>query len=176
MEKNDWQDQKNNNGSDFMKVVQDAINSGDYQQLNEQVRKTVSASVQEVYNMGGKLQNGIMEGMRQAGNGLQEGLKEGMNSAQREWRESANTGWKKTEVAYRTNYGKDHTPAYQAGAWKRMQQGKQLPAIYAPNPPGKIREPALTNSTSPTGFAPSAELVSRQIGTNTADTERFSIN
>ena len=45
MEKNDWQDQKNNNGSDFMKVVQDAINSGDYQQLNEQVRKTVSASV-----------------------------------------------------------------------------------------------------------------------------------
>ena len=88
MEKNDWQDQKNNNGSDFMKVVQDAINSGDYQQLNEQVRKTVSASVQEVYNMGGKLQNGIMEGMRQAGNGLQEGLKEGMNSAQREWRES----------------------------------------------------------------------------------------
>ena len=83
MEKNDWQDQKNNNGSDFMKVVQDAINSGDYQQLNEQVRKTVSASVQEVYNMGGKLQNGIMEGMRQAGNGLQEGLKEGMNSAQR---------------------------------------------------------------------------------------------
>ena len=75
MEKNDWQDQKNNNGSDFMKVVQDAINSGDYQQLNEQVRKTVSASVQEVYNMGGKLQNGIMEGMRQAGNGLQEGLK-----------------------------------------------------------------------------------------------------
>ena len=36
MEKNDWQDQKNNNGSDFMKVVQDAINSGDYQQLNEQ--------------------------------------------------------------------------------------------------------------------------------------------
>ena len=47
MEKNDWQDQKNNNGSDFMKVVQDAINSGDYQQLNEQVRKTVSASVQE---------------------------------------------------------------------------------------------------------------------------------
>ena len=107
MEKNDWQDQKNNNGSDFMKVVQDAINSGDYQQLNEQVRKTVSASVQEVCNMGGKLQNGIMEGMRQAGNGLQEGLKEGMNSAQREWRESANTGWKKTEVTYRTNYGKD---------------------------------------------------------------------
>ena len=51
--------------------------------------------------MGGKLQNGIMEGMRQAGNGLQEGLKEGMNSAQREWRESANTGWKKTEVTYR---------------------------------------------------------------------------
>ena len=49
MEKNDWQDQKTNNGSDFMKVVQDAINSGDYQQLNEQVRKTVSASVQEVY-------------------------------------------------------------------------------------------------------------------------------
>lgn len=138
MEKNDWQDQKNNNGSDFMKVVQDAINSGDYQQLNEQVRKTVSASVQEVYNMGGTLQNGIMEGMRQAGNGLQEGLKEGMNSAQREWRESANTGWKKTEVTYRTNYGKDHTPAYQAGAWKRTQQGKQLPAIYAPNPPGKI--------------------------------------
>ena len=86
---------KTNNGSDFMKVVQDAINSGDYQQLNEQVRKTVSASVQEVCNMGGKLQNGIMEGMRQAGNGLQEGLKEGMNSAQREWRESANTGWKK---------------------------------------------------------------------------------
>ena len=61
MEKNDWQDQKNNNGSDFMKVVQDAINSGDYQQLNEQVRKTVSASVQEVYNMGGKLQNGIID-------------------------------------------------------------------------------------------------------------------
>lgn len=60
--KNDWQDQKNNNGSDFMKVVQDAINSGDYQQLNEQVRKTVSASVQEVYNMGGKLQMVLWRG------------------------------------------------------------------------------------------------------------------
>ena len=142
MEKNDWQDQKNNNGSDFMKVVQDAINSGDYQQLNEQVRKTVSASVQEVCSIGGKLQNGLKEGMRQAGNGLQEGLKEGMNTAQREWKEawkeSGNTRWKKTEVTYRTNYGKDHAPAYQAGAWKQTQQGKQLPAIYAPNPPGKI--------------------------------------
>ena len=106
MEKNDWQDQKNNKESDFMKVVQDAINSGDYQQLNEQVRKTVSASVQEVYNMGGKLQNGFKEGMRQAGNGLQEGFKEGMQTAQREWkeawRESGSTGWRKTEVTYRT--------------------------------------------------------------------------
>ena len=158
MEKNDWQDQKNNNGSDFMKVVQDAINSGDYQQLNEQVRKTVSASVQEVYNMGGKLQNGIMEGMRQAGNGLQEGLKEGMNSAQREWRESANTGWKKTEVTYRTNYGKDHTPAYQAGAWKRTQQGKQLPAIYAPNPPGKITGVPSIIATATVGGITAASL------------------
>ena len=142
MEKNDWQDQKNNNGSDFMKVVQDAINSGDYQQLNEQVRKTVSASVQEVYNMGGKLQNGFKEGMRQAGNGLQEGFKEGMQTAQREWkeawRESGSTGWRKTEVTYRTNYGKNQAPAYQSGAWKQAQQGKQLPAIYSPNPPGRI--------------------------------------
>ena len=142
MEKNDWQDQKNNNGSDFMKVVQDAINSGDYQQLNEQVRKTVSASVQEVYNMGGKLQNGFKDGMRQAGNGLQEGFKEGMQTAQREWkeawRESGSTGWRKTEVTYRTNYGKNQAPAYQSGAWKQAQQGKQLPAIYSPNPPGRI--------------------------------------
>ena len=125
-----------------MKVVQDAINSGDYQQLNEQVRKTVSASVQEVCNMGGKLQNGLKEGMRQMGNGVQEGFKEGMNTAQREWkeawRESGNTGWRKTEVTYRTNYGKDHTPAYQTGAWKQTKQGKQLPSMYSPNPPGKI--------------------------------------
>ena len=125
-----------------MKVVQDAINSGDYQQLNEQVRKTVSASVQEVYNMGGKLQNGFKEGMRQAGNGLQEGFKEGMQTAQREWkeawRESGSTGWRKTEVTYRTNYGKNQAPAYQSGAWKQAQQGKQLPAIYSPNPPGRI--------------------------------------
>lgn len=145
MERNDWQDQKNNSSSDFMKVVQDAINSGDYRQLNDQVRKTVSASVQEVCNMGGKLQNGFREGMRQAGNGLQEGFKEGMSTAQREWkenrRESGSSGWRKTEVKYRTDYRKDQTPAYQAGAWKQAQQTKpekQLPGIYAPNPPGKI--------------------------------------
>ena len=138
MEKNDWQDQKNNNGSDFMKVVQDAINSGDYQQLNEQVRKTVSASVQEVYNMVENCKMVLWRECDRQETGLQEGLKEAMNSAQREWRASGNTGWKKTEVTYRTNYGKDHTPAYQAGAWKQTQREKQLPAIYAPNPPGKI--------------------------------------
>ncbi len=39
-----------------------------------------------------------------------------------------------------------------------------------------VREPALTNSTRPVGFAPKAEQVRRQIGTNTAETERFSMN
>ena len=39
-----------------------------------------------------------------------------------------------------------------------------------------VREPALTSSTSPIGLAPNAEQVRRQIGTNTAVTERFSIN
>lgn len=138
---NDWQSQKQNN-SDFMKVVQDAINSGDYRQLNEQVKKTVSASVQEVYSMGGKIQNGLTEGMRQVGSGLQDGFKEGMSTAQKEWKEawkeSGNSGWKKTEVNYRTDYTREKTPAYQAGNWKRELEKKQLPALYAANPSGKI--------------------------------------
>lgn len=105
-----------------MKVVRDAINSGDYQQLNEQVQKTVPLIFGRIIQYSGKLQNGIME------------MRRSETDCRKVWRRA----WTVTagvesqqmqaeQVTYRTNYSKDHTPAYQAGAWKRTQQGKQLP-------------------------------------------------
>lgn len=46
MENNDWQKK----GNDFWKVVQDAVNSGNYQQLNQQVRNTIDDTVEGICN------------------------------------------------------------------------------------------------------------------------------
>lgn len=46
METNDWQKK----GNDFWKVVQDAVNSGNYQQLNQQVRNTIDDTVEGICN------------------------------------------------------------------------------------------------------------------------------
>ena len=53
MENNDWQKK----GNEFWKVVQDAVNSGNYQQLNQQVKNTIDDTV-----------DGICNGMQDIGN------------------------------------------------------------------------------------------------------------
>lgn len=121
MEKNDQQESKHT-PADFVKIVQDAINTGDYQQLNEQVKKSVNVSVSDLRDVSAKLQSGLKEGMRQAGNGWQQGFREGMIN--------------KTNL--RTSYEKKEKPAYQPGDWKNRKQSVGLPAVYAANPSGRI--------------------------------------
>ncbi|MGN1142733.1 MAG: 5-bromo-4-chloroindolyl phosphate hydrolysis family protein [Oliverpabstia sp.] len=77
MENNDWQKK----GNDFWKVVQDAVNSGNYQQLNQQVRNTIDDTVE-----------GICNGMQGIGNEWRQAWQETGNSTAN-YRKSTTPGY-----------------------------------------------------------------------------------
>ncbi|NCC43405.1 MAG: hypothetical protein EOM18_07425 [Clostridia bacterium] len=118
------------NGKDFWSVVQDAVNSGNFQQLNEQVRETIDDTVDGIRSGVREAGNGIREGMR----GAESGIREGMRGAGNEWRRA----WNESGSGYQNRYQKKRQPGYQAGTRKMNQSGPQLPAVYAKNPPGQI--------------------------------------
>ena len=88
--------------------------------------------------MGGKLQNGIMEGMRQAGNGLQEGLKEGMNSAQREWREVSKYRLEKNRSDIPYELRQRSYTGISGGCLEADTAGETAAGHLCTDPPGKI--------------------------------------
>lgn len=155
MDNKDWQKK----GNQFWDVVQDALNSGDFQQLNQQVRETIDDTVEGIRNGMRDTGNGFRSGMRDAGSGFRDGMKgagngfrdvgnsfrdgmkdvgngfrQGMQGAGQEWKEA----WRDAGRDYRNRYQKGSQPAYQTGKRKMQEEDKQLPSVYAKNPPGQM--------------------------------------
>ncbi len=129
MDNKDWQKK----GNDFWNVVQDAVNSGNYQQLNQQVRDTIDDTVEGI-------RNGMRSGMQGAGNDLRSGarnagssFRSGMQGLGDEWRRAWMDAGRST-----VNYRKSTEPGYRAGTRRKQEEEKQLPAVYMKNPPGQM--------------------------------------
>lgn len=75
MDNNDWQKR----GNDFWDVVQDAVSSGNYQQLNQQVRETIDDTVEGIRNGMQGAKDGFRNGMQEA----KEGFRNGMQGTER---------------------------------------------------------------------------------------------
>lgn len=138
MNNKDWQKK----GNEFWNVVQDAVNSGNFQQLNQQVKETIDDTVEGIRKgmQGNGSGYGFQDMMRDAGNGFCGGMKDigngfrdGMRDVGNEWREA----WKESGQSYQNRYQKSAQPAYQAGRRKRDEK-QQLPAVYSKNPPGQV--------------------------------------
>lgn len=119
--------------NDFWDVVQDAVNSGNYQQLNQQVKSTIDDTV-----------DGIRKGMQSVGGQVQKEVKNAgdefrreMKNAKKEWKQA----WQKS--GYGAGYQKSQEPAYQPGKRQENRQADsetrpQAAAVYRKNPPGKV--------------------------------------
>lgn len=130
--------------NDFWDVVQDAVNSGNYQQLNQQVKSTIDDTVEGIrkgmQSVGGEVQKEVKNAgdefrreMKSAGDGFRREMK----NAGTEWKQA----WQKS--GYGAGYQKSQEPAYQPG--KRQENRRtdsqtkpQASAMYRKNPPGKV--------------------------------------
>lgn len=119
--------------NDFWDVVQDAVNSGNYQQLNQQVKSTIDDTV-----------DGIRKGMQSVGGQVQKEVKNAGDEFRREMK-NAKTEWKQAwqKSGYGAGYQKSQEPAYQPGKRQENRQADsetrpQAAAVYRKNPPGKV--------------------------------------
>lgn len=119
--------------NDFWDVVQDAVNSGNYQQLNQQVKSTIDDTV-----------DGIRKGMQSVGGEVQKEVKNAGDEFRREMK-NAKTEWKQAwqKSGYGAGYQKSQEPAYQPGKRQENRQADsetrpQAAAVYRKNPPGKV--------------------------------------
>lgn len=119
--------------NDFWDVVQDAVNSGNYQQLNQQVKSTIDDTV-----------DGIRKGMQSVGGQVQKEVKNAGDEFRREMK-NAKTEWKQAwqKSGYGAGYQKSQEPAYQPGKQQENRQADsetrpQAAAVYRKNPPGKV--------------------------------------
>ena len=126
-------------GKDILNVVQDAISSGNYQQLNEQVKQVVDSTV---------------DGLRGTG----QTLRSEMQNLGEDWRQS----WLEAGRTSTSNFRKSQASSQRSS--KRVgnvRQEKQLPAVYAKKLPGQVSGIVL----SVTGFTMSAITALSGIGT-----------
>lgn len=130
--------------NDFWDVVQDAVNSGNYQQLNQQVKSTIDDTVEGIrkgmQSVGGEVQKDVKNAgdefrreMKSAGDGFRREMK----NAGTEWKQA----WQKS--GYGAGYQKSQEPAYQPGKRQENRQTDsqtkpQVSAMYRKNPPGKV--------------------------------------
>lgn len=119
--------------NDFWDVVQDAVNSGNYQQLNQQVKSTIDDTV-----------DGIRKGMQSVSGQVQKEVKNAGDEFRREMK-NAKTEWKQAwqKSGYGAGYQKSQEPAYQPGKRQENRQADsetrpQAAAVYRKNPPGKV--------------------------------------
>lgn len=115
--------------NDFWNVVQDAVTSGNYQQLNQHVKSTIDDTVDGIKKGMQGVNNGFREEMKGAGNEL----KKEMKNVGKEWKQA----WKEAGKDYSDRYQKSQGPAYQAGSRVVREQNYQ-PAVYQKNPPGRM--------------------------------------
>lgn len=119
--------------NDFWDVVQDAVNSGNYQQLNQQVKSTIDDTV-----------DGIRKEMQSVGGEVQKEVKNAGDEFRREMK-NAKTEWKQAwqKSGYGAGYQKSQEPAYQPEKRQENRQADsetrpQAAAVYRKNPPGKV--------------------------------------
>ena len=126
-------------GKDILNVVQDAISSGNYQQLNEQVKQVVDSTV---------------DGLRGTG----QTLRSEMQNLGEDWRQSWLEAGRTSTSNYRKSQASSHRSSQRVG---NVRQEKQLPAVYAKKLPGQVSGIVL----SVTGFTMSAITALSGIGT-----------
>lgn len=119
--------ENNDRENDFWNVVQDAVNSGDYQHLNQQVKSAIDDTV-----------DGIRKEMQGAG----EEILNSMKNAGKEWKQAWKVSSTKTYHSSVGTFQKSREPGYQAGK-RKMQEKEALPRLYNPNPPGKVSGPLM---------------------------------
>ena len=109
------------------------MNSGNYQQLNQQVKSTIDDTV-----------DGIRKGMQSVGGQVQKEVKNAGDEFRREMK-NAKTEWKQAwqKSGYGAGYQKSQEPAYQPGKRQENRQADsetrpQAAAVYRKNPPGKV--------------------------------------
>ncbi len=114
-----------NRSDDFWNVVQDAITTGDFRQLNDKVKDTIADSVEAV-------KEGVRTGTQTARDFHASG------TSVNEWRAN------RLRRTYTTTQYRREGPLYQPnGQVQRKQQtvvnpAPQLPAVYRQNPPGQV--------------------------------------
>lgn len=126
-------------GKDILNVVQDAISSGNYQQLNEQVKQVVDSTV---------------DGLRGTG----QTLRSEMQNLGEDWRQSWLEAGRTSTSNYRKSQASSQRSSQKVG---NVRQEKQLPAVYAKKLPGQVSGIVL----SVTGFTMSAITALSGIGT-----------
>ena len=126
-------------GKDILNVVQDAISSGNYQQLNEQVKQVVDSTV---------------DGLRGTG----QTLRSEMQNLGEDWRQSWLEAGRTSTSNYRKSQASSQRSSQRVG---NVRQEKQLPAVYAKKLPGQVSGIVL----SVTGFTMSAITALSGIGT-----------
>lgn len=112
MDNKEWQKK----GSEFWNVVQDAINSGDYSDLSQHVRETITDTVEGV--------------TKEVSRGLKEGLGNTHTS------DTANSGFKSGYTQSQWKWSNAGTTRYSSQT--RRESEKKLPARYVKNPPGYV--------------------------------------
>ena len=126
-------------GKDILNVVQDAISSGNYQQLNEQVKQVVDSTV---------------DGLRGTG----KTLRSEMQNLGEDWRQSWLAAGRTSTSNFRKSQASSQRSSQRVG---NVRQEKQLPAVYAKKLPGQVSGIVL----SVTGFTMSAITALSGIGT-----------
>ena len=126
-------------GKDILNVVQDAISSGNYQQLNEQVKQVVDSTV---------------DGLRGTG----KTLRSEMQNLGEDWRQSWLEAGRTSTSNFRKSQASSQRSSQRVG---NVRQEKQLPAVYAKKLPGQVSGIVL----SVTGFTMSAITALSGIGT-----------
>lgn len=126
-------------GKDILNVVQDAISSGNYQQLNEQVKQVVDSTV---------------DGLRGTG----KTLRSEMQNLGEDWKQSWLEAGRTSTSNFRKSQASSQRSSQRVG---NVRQEKQLPAVYAKKLPGQVSGIVL----SVTGFTMSAITALSGIGT-----------
>ena len=119
--------------NDFWDVVQDAVNSGNYQQLNQQVKSTIDDTV-----------DGIRKGMQSVGGQVQKEVKNAGDEFRREMK-NAKTEWKQAwqKSGYGAGYQKSQEPAYQPG---KRQENRQADSETRPQAAASISKESSRKS------------------------------
>lgn len=124
MDNKDWQKM----GTEFWNVVQDAINSGDYSDLSQHVKETITDTVEGVTR---EVSRGLKEGLgnTQKNNTSNAGFKNGYSQSQWKWSNPGTT---------RYSSQSSHSSQRNQNIQQQRAEQKQLPARYIKNPPGFV--------------------------------------